>query len=87
MTATTQDLKTNLEPLIAAALAGEEVILTQNGKNLVRLVAFEPPASNLSTPSSLRPIGIYKGQRNIDPDFERRSMEPLSEEELRDWGL
>jgi prevent-host-death family protein len=85
MIATTQDLKTNLEPLIAAALAGEEVILTQNGKSLVRLVAFEPPAS--SAPLGLRPIGIYKGQGKVGPDFEQRSMEPLSEEELRDWGL
>ncbi|WP_395092707.1 type II toxin-antitoxin system Phd/YefM family antitoxin [Armatimonas sp.] len=80
MTVNMHEAKTQLSRLVAAVLAGEEVILARGGKELVRLVALEQHAPKL------RPMGIY-ADSTIDPDFERRSMEPLNEEELKSWGL
>ena len=80
MTFNMHEAKTHLSRLVTAALAGEEVILARDGKELVRLVALEPTAPRR------RPIGIY-ADSTIGPDFARRSLEPLSEEELKDWEL
>jgi antitoxin (DNA-binding transcriptional repressor) of toxin-antitoxin stability system len=81
-----QDAQINLSWLIKVALAGEEVILSGDGTNLVCLVALKNSVSAPASPRRLRPIGIYQSNK-VHPDFERRSMEPLSEEELKDWGL
>ena len=83
MTVNMHEAKTHLSRLVAAALAGEEVILARDGKAIARIVALEtPPIPSLKR---LRPIGIYAG--SVGADFEERSMAPLSEEELKDWGL
>ncbi len=79
MTVNMHEAKTHLSRLVAAVLAGEEVILARGGKELVRIV----PLAN--TPPRLRPVGVHAGP--VGPDFEARSMAPLSEEELKEWGL
>jgi antitoxin (DNA-binding transcriptional repressor) of toxin-antitoxin stability system len=84
MTVSTQDAQINLSRLIKAALPGEEVILSEDGKNLVCLVAVKNAVSAPATARKLRPIGIYQGNKT-HPDFEQRSMEPLREEELKNW--
>lgn len=78
MTVNMHEAKTHLSRLVAAVLAGEEVILARGGKELVRIVALEKP-------QQVR----YSGQHPIveGTDFVERSMAPLSEEELKDWGL
>lgn len=64
--------KTNLSKLIEAAEAGEEVVIARGKKPVVRLV-----------PIGKKPftLGILDGKLGEGPDF----MEPMSEEELRDW--
>jgi len=77
MEATMHEAKTQLSKLVERALAGEEVILT-HGRNRtpkVKLVPVEAPIPHL------RPIGLYKGQIEIGPEF----FEPLPEEELALW--
>ena len=77
MEATMHEAKTQLSKLVARALAGEEVILTHGKKRTpaVRLVPVDP-----NQPTE-RPIGLYKGQIDIGPEF----FEPLPEEELAHW--
>lgn len=77
MEATMHEAKTNLSKLVARALAGEEVILTHGKERTptVKLVAVGPSRHKK------RPIGLYKGQIDLGPEF----FEPLPEEELRRW--
>lgn len=79
MTVNMHEAKTHLSRLVAAALAGEEVILAKGGKELVRLTPIE------SLPAPQRQAGLHRFA--VGPDFEERSMAPLSDEELKDWGL
>ncbi len=89
MEATMHEAKTQLSKLVERALAGEEVILTRGRKRVpaVKLVAVEPglPTGEIrSLPAfknGKRPIGLYKGQFEIGPEF----FEPLPEEELTLW--
>jgi prevent-host-death family protein len=77
MEATMHEAKTQLSKLVERALAGEEVVLTR-GKNrtpAVKLVPVKPPTMRE------RPIGLFKGQIDIGPEF----FEPLPEEELALW--
>jgi prevent-host-death family protein len=77
MEATMHEAKTQLSKLVERALAGEEVILT-HGRNRTPTVKLVPvKAPNLRE----RPIGLYKGQIEIGPEF----FEPLPEEELALW--
>jgi antitoxin (DNA-binding transcriptional repressor) of toxin-antitoxin stability system len=89
MEATMQEARTQLSKLVARALAGEEVILTQ-GRNrapAVRLVAVEPilPTGEVRVfpkfKNGKRPVGLYKGQFEVGPEF----FEPLPEAELVLW--
>ena len=79
MTVNMHEAKTHLSRLVAAALAGEEVILARGGKEIARIVPFVNP------PAPRRLAGLHAGP--VGPDFEERSMAPLSEEELKEWGL
>ncbi len=89
MEATMHEAKTQLSKLVARALAGEEVILTRGRKRepVARLlpVASSMPAGEIrSLPrfkDGKRPIGLYKGQFEIGPEF----FEPLPEEEFALW--
>ena len=66
--------KTQLSKLIAAALAGEDVVIARGSEPLVRLTPVEPTASK-------RRFGAYKGRFEVaDSDFE-----PLAEDELALW--
>ena len=66
--------KTQLSKLIAAALAGEEVVIARGSEPLVRLTPVGPTTSK-------RKFGAYKGQFEVPDSF----FEPLSEEELSVW--
>ena len=83
------EAKTQLSKLVERMRAGEEVILTRGRKRVpvAKLVAVEPsvPAGEIRAlptfKNGKRPIGLYKGQFEIGPDF----FEPLPEEELALW--
>ena len=57
------EAKTRLSELIAAAEAGEEVVIARANKPAVRLVAIRPPRKK-------REFGKYRGQVWIAPDFD-----------------
>lgn len=61
MTSTIHEAKTNLSKLIQKALAGEEVIIANRNKPVVKLVAIEEEKSK-------RKIGIGKHLGIIIPD-------------------
>jgi antitoxin (DNA-binding transcriptional repressor) of toxin-antitoxin stability system len=77
MEATMHEAKTNLSRLVERALAGEEVILTR-GKERTPAVKLVPVAGNNHRE---RPIGLYKGQIDLGPEF----FEALPEAELLRW--
>lgn len=66
------DAKTQLSRLIAAAEAGEEVVIARNGRPAVRLVPVRAQRFRLGALAHLA-IGT--------PDFE----EPMDEDELALW--
>jgi prevent-host-death family protein len=68
------EAKTQLSKLIAAAIAGEEVVIARGSEPMVRLTPVKPVASK-------RKFGAYKGEFEIPDTF----FEPLSEEELALW--
>ena len=75
-TVSVHEAKTHLSRLIERVLSGEEVIIARNKEPVVRLVREAPVAK--------RPLlGAFKGQFEIDDSV----FVPLSNEELRDWGL
>ncbi len=63
-----QEAKIHLSQLIDSVLAGEDVIISQGGKPLVRLVPYEG-ASKPRTP------GGWKGRIRISDDFDDESEE------------
>lgn len=67
--------KIHFSKLVERALQGGEVIVARSGKPVVRLVPVED--------SGLRPYGLHR--QETDDDFVKRSLEPLSEEELALW--
>jgi prevent-host-death family protein len=68
------EAKTQLSKLVAAAEAGEEVLIARGSEPVVRLTPVKSVASK-------RKFGAYKGQFTIPDSF----FEPLSEEELALW--
>lgn len=65
-----------LVDLIARARAGEEVVIAEDGKPVARLVrADENPRH--------KGHGMFKGQIWMADDFNA----PLTDEELKEWGL
>ena len=58
------EAKTKLSQLVERAQAGEDVVITRNGKPVARLVPVAPTTSF----SSLR--GIWRGQVHIADDFD-----------------
>lgn len=68
------DAKTNLSRLIAAALAGGEVVIARGNVPAVRLVPVEPQGK--------RCFGALKGRIALDPCFH----EPLPDDELAAWN-
>ena len=68
------DAKTNLSKLIAAALAGEEVVIARGNVPVVRLAPVTPRGS--------RRFGALKGKIAIDARFD----EPLPQDEMDGWN-
>jgi len=75
-THTIHEAKTNLSKLIKEACDGEEVIISKGDKPMVKLV----PIGN--GPKKRVPGG-FEGKISWADD----AFDPLSDEELRDWGM
>ncbi|WP_260434901.1 type II toxin-antitoxin system Phd/YefM family antitoxin [Burkholderia sp. Bp8992] len=58
--ATVPEATLNLQRLLDAAIAGERVVITQNGKQSVRLVPLRP----------IHPYGALEGEIWIADDFD-----------------
>lgn len=65
------DAKTRLSQLVDKAAAGEDVVVSRNGKPLVRITRLEEPKRKIK-------YGVLKGKVKIAPDFDA----PLPEEVL-----
>jgi prevent-host-death family protein len=72
-TVTVHEAKTNLSRLIAAVLAGEEVVIARGKVPAVKLVPIEPKPKRVP--------GLWKGKVEIGPEF----FEPMSYDELAKW--
>ena len=72
------EAKTQLSRLVERAANGEEIVIAKAGKPMARLV---PPTSASQSPR--KPGKNYMGITFIAEDFDA----PLSEEELKEWGL
>ena len=66
--------KTTLSQLIAEAEAGEEIVLARGKEPVVKLVPVAKRGE--------RKFGALKGKIKIGREF----FEPMTEEELREWG-
>lgn len=73
MQVTVHKAKTELSKLIEAALKGEEVVIAKGKEPAVKLVPVEQTRFISGILKGIVPPG--------GPDF----LEPMSEEELRDW--
>lgn len=68
------EAKTHLSKLLEEARQGREIIIAKAGVPYVRLVPVETTVK--------RELGFLKGQFAVRDDF----FDPLSEEELEEWG-
>ncbi len=73
---TIHQAKTQLSRLIEEAERGEEVIILRGKKPVARIVPVEAAPKK-------RKLGIFEGAFVVGPEF----FEPLSEEELKSWGM
>lgn len=91
---TAPDAKFSLDDLLTRVEAGEEIVITRDGRPVARLVpaplrpAVPQPDVAVSTevfahptPRKRRQFGLYAGLASIGPEF----FEPLPEDELRLW--
>ena len=75
-TYTIHEAKTNLSKLIQSACDGEEVIISKGKKPMAKIVPIaEAPKKRIS--------GGFEGKVWWSED----AFDPLTEEELRDWGM
>ncbi|WP_323014041.1 type II toxin-antitoxin system prevent-host-death family antitoxin [Devosia sp.] len=72
MKVSVQSAEIKLSELVDAALAGEDVVISKDGRPAVRIVPIQ---------SRRFKIGMMQGQFGEGPDF----FEPMSEEELALW--
>jgi prevent-host-death family protein len=56
------EAKNSLSRLVAAAEAGEEVVLARDGKPVAKIVRFEAP--------KVKPPGAWKGKVLLSPDWD-----------------
>lgn len=73
-----QDAAEQLPQLVARASAGEEVVITDGGREVARLVASPAAAQKRTQP---RKLGILEGKYKVPDDFDA----PLPEEVLRSF--
>ncbi len=71
-----QEAGGKLADLVARARAGEEIVISQEGKPAVRLVPAEDNPRE-------RVFGMFKGKIWMSDDFQA----PLTDDELKEWGL
>ena len=72
---TVHQAKTKLSKLIAAALAGEEVVIARGDKPVIRLTPLESPKPK-------RSFGAFKDRFELTDAF----FEPLPDDELARWA-
>lgn len=70
------EAKDRWDELLARARGGEEIVLADQGKPVAKLV---PAADNPRRQGA----GMFKGQVWMSDDFQA----PLTDEELKEWGL
>jgi len=76
------EAKTRLSKLIAAAMRGEEVVITRAGQPEVRLVPADPDRRLKEIAQKRRKFfGSWKGLIPEDVDW----LAPMSEQELAEW--
>jgi prevent-host-death family protein len=73
---TVHQAKTNLSKLIAEAEEGKEVVIARGKTPVARLVPINPKSKD-------RGYGSLKGKIWYAPD----AFDPLTDEELKDWGI
>lgn len=76
MSYTVREAKANFSKLIREAESGKEVVITRGRKPVAKIVPLNKPARK-SVPD------MFEGQLWSAPD----AFDPLTDEELRDWGL
>lgn len=76
-TITIHKAKTQLSRLIEKACKGEEIIIARGKKPVVKLVALPVQQKGRRVP------GAWKGKITYTAD----AFDPLTDEELKDWGL
>ena len=70
------EAKTHLSRLLKQVEAGEEVVIMRNKEPIARIVREGPPKKK-------KLLGAFEGKFELSEAF----FEPLSEQELKDWGL
>jgi prevent-host-death family protein len=68
------DAKTRLSQLVDKAASGEDVVVSRNGKPLVRITRLDAPKRRIK-------FGLLKGKLTIPGDFDA----PLTDEALADF--
>lgn len=68
------DAKTRFSQLVDKAASGEDVVVSRNGKPLVRITRLEPSKRRIR-------FGVLAGKVNISADFDA----PLPDEVLADF--
>ena len=76
MSYTVHEAKTNLSKLIKEAESGKEVVITRGKKPVAKLLPVDQAKKR-------RVPGRLKNLISWEPD----AFEPLTDEELRDWGM
>ena len=57
------DAKTRLSQLVDKAAAGEDVVVSRNGRPLVRITRLEVPRRRIT-------FGLLEGKLSVAPDFD-----------------
>lgn len=70
------DVGTNLADVVERVRNGEEFSITRDGQVIALLIPAEDPERRQA-------LGMFRGRVWMSPDFD----DPLSEEELQEWGL
>jgi prevent-host-death family protein len=69
------EAKTHLSRLVDKAAAGEDVVVSRNGKPLARITALTPPKRRIK-------FGVLKGKLKIPPNFD----DPLPQDVLAQFA-
>lgn len=75
-----EEADAHIDDLYARALGGEEIVIEQSGEPKLRLVPV--PVQEESKPPVRRVFGSMRGQFTVPDSF----FDPMTEEELKEWG-